>query len=132
MQDSKLQAASPVVIVVEDDDDLLKAIAFSFQMEGYEVRPFASAEALLAEPDFPAHACLVVDHHLPGMDGLDMLGQLRARGPVPSAVLMTTPNATVTGRALEAGVRVVEKPLMERLLIDEVERQLADGRRPAA
>jgi FixJ family two-component response regulator len=111
-------------MVVEDDQALLKAITFSFETEGFDVRGYESGEALLQDESLPTHGCLVIDFGLPGVDGLEVLSRLRARGVAMPAVLITTASRNLLDRARAVGAPVVEKPLLERSLLDEVERQL--------
>jgi two-component system response regulator FixJ len=108
------------VILVEDDMDLLKALTFSFQVEGYHVRAYASAEALLADADMVDCGCLIVDYELSGMNGLELVRRLRLGGVTLPAVLITIPSAFVTKRAAEASVPIVEKSVLTDTLFDKV------------
>ncbi|MCP5433760.1 MAG: response regulator, partial [Alphaproteobacteria bacterium] len=83
-------APSPCVIVVDDDPDLTGALRFHLELEGRTVRCFSSAAALLKEEALPDRGCLVLDYHLPGMTGLELLGRLREAGVTLPAIMITT------------------------------------------
>jgi two-component system response regulator FixJ len=108
------------ITIVDDDADLLDALRFSFEVEGFCVRAYLSGEALLEDSDRPACGCLVLDYRLLGIDGLELLRRLRLRGVTLPAVLITTPPASLVRRAAEAGVPVIEKPLLTEALSDQV------------
>ena len=76
------------VAVVEDDAGLLVALDRALRAAGFATAAFRSAEDYLAAPPAGAH-CLVLDHHLRGMSGLDLQRYLRARGSVLPTILMT-------------------------------------------
>jgi FixJ family two-component response regulator len=117
-----------IVILVDDDAHVLAALKFSFEVEGFEVRPYPDAESLLAEADFHPTGCLVLDYKLPGINGLELLKILRSRGVALPAVLITTPTPDVLARAANAGVPVVDKPLLTNALVETVRRLMArDG-----
>ena len=117
-------------MLVDDDAALLNALSFAFETEGYEVRSFADAEALLADPAAPAGSvCLILDQRLPGMSGLALLSALRAQNVGAPAILITThPSAAVRREAAEQGVEIVEKPLLGADLASKV-RTLVERRR---
>jgi FixJ family two-component response regulator len=117
-------APRPVVIVVDDDPDVLGSLQFAFEVEGFEVWPFASGEALLDLGGVVEHGCLVVDYQLGGLDGLALLARLREQGNRLPAILITTANTVVALKAAQAGVDIVEKPLLCDTLIGEVRRLL--------
>ena len=123
-------ALRPIVIVVDDDPDVLSSLQFAFEVEGFEVWPFASGEALLDLCGVVDQGCLVVDYHLGGLDGLALLERLRAQGSRLPAILITTADPVVALKAAQAGVDVVEKPLLSDTLIEEVRRLLAVGLDP--
>jgi len=111
----------PIVFLVDDDPAVAHAVQFSFDLEGIEVRSFSDAESLLASGDLPQDGCLVLDYHLPGADGLELLARLRARGVRMPAVLITTnPRAHLSTRAASAGVPIIEKPLLTDALLSAV------------
>ena len=114
----------PLVIVVDDDPAVLGSLQFAFEVEGFEVWPFASGEALLDRCGDVKRGCLVVDYQLGGLDGLAALEMLRARGSRLPAILITTANAVVSLKAAHAGVGIVEKPLLCDTLIGEVRKLL--------
>jgi FixJ family two-component response regulator len=118
--------AAPIVIVVDDDLAVLGSLKFTFEVEGFVVYAYGSAEALLDAGAPPRRACLVLDHQLPGINGLELLNHLRERGHELPAVLITTPNAETNRRAALAGVSIIEKPLFGEALVDKV-RALIDA-----
>ena len=119
-------AARPAVILVDDDPAVAHAIQFSFDLEGLDVRSFRDGESLLAADDLPDSGCLILDHNLPGMDGLALLERLRATGVELPAILVTTnPRTALRNRAAAAGVPIIEKPLLTDALLTTVRKALA-------
>ena len=94
---------------------------------GFEVKAYANARALLADPAALEAVCLVADYRLAGTDGIAVLQALRARGWQQPAVLMTAfGSEDIAGRARAAGFEeVFEKPLKDLALVAALERLTA-------
>ena len=115
----------PAVLLVDDDPAVAHAVQFSFDLEGLDVRSFSDAAGLLAS-DLPREGCLILDYHLPDIDGLELLERLRANGVRLPAVLMTTnPRKILKARAAAAGVPIIEKPLLTDALLTAVRSALS-------
>ena len=116
----------PAVILVDDDPAVTHAMHFSFDLEGLDVRSFRDGESLLAVDDLPEKGCLILDHNLPGMDGIALLDRLRAAGiRLPAILITTNPRAALRNRAAAAGVPIIEKPLLTDALLTAVRTALA-------
>ena len=107
-------ARRPLIVVLDEDEALREALRFSLETEGYRVRAFGTAQALLdCAPDLGA-ACFVIDEAACDL----RLYRLLHRNRVPVILL----SAGGTGRPpAGAKLRVVEKPLMN----DALSRQIA-------
>jgi len=117
------------ILLVDDDPAVRSALAFSMELEGFAVDAYESGAALACRTGFPAGACLVLDHRLPGLDGLDLLASLRRRGvDLPAVLITTNPRPELRRRAQAAGVPIVEKPLLGDALVDAVRRALPGAR----
>jgi two-component system response regulator FixJ len=124
------QAAIPVpsrlVLVVDDDPAVRNSLKFSLEVEGFTVRDYSCANELLRESEIADAGCLVIDYHLPEMNGLEMLIRLRERRVAAPAILITShPSASVRRHAAEAGVRIVEKPLLGNALVEGIRNAFA-------
>jgi FixJ family two-component response regulator len=98
---------------LDDDPHLLAALRFSLETDGFAVRGFLDGESLLAAWQPAAARCLVIDHILPGVSGMDVLETVRQRDPcVPVIMITTHPNLRFKQRAAELNAAVVEKPLL--------------------
>jgi FixJ family two-component response regulator len=101
------------VLLVDDDPAVRSSLAFALQVEGFDVRAYASGSELLADPDLPRHGCLIVDHRMPEMTGLEVVESLRERQISLPAILITTdPTAGLRREAARAGIALIEKPLL--------------------
>ncbi|WP_293675800.1 response regulator [uncultured Phenylobacterium sp.] len=103
----------PVILLVEDDAALGPALQFSLQVEGYRVELMGHAEALLERtlPEEPF--AIVTDLNLPGLSGIEALEALRRRDVRAPAILLTSqPTRRLGARAAQAGVMVLEKPIL--------------------
>ncbi|MDE2486319.1 MAG: sigma-54-dependent Fis family transcriptional regulator [Alphaproteobacteria bacterium] len=67
---------SRLVAFVDDDDALREANVQALQLAGYDVRPFASAEAALKAIDADFAGVVVSDIRMPGMDGRQLFRRL--------------------------------------------------------
>lgn len=110
-----------LVVIVEDDSAVRDSLKFTLVVEGFAVRTFSDAQQLLAEPRLPDPDCLIVDQNMPGMNGLNLISELRARNIKAPAILITShPNSSVRDQAASAGVPIIEKPLLNSALLDRV------------
>jgi two-component system, LuxR family, response regulator FixJ len=109
------------VIVIDDDFAVRNSLKFSLEIEGLTVRSYATGAELLSVGDLALCNCLVVDQNMPGMNGLDLITLLRARHFAAPAILITSnPSPSLRERAHEAGVPIVEKPLLGNALLDKI------------
>lgn len=111
----------PTILLVDDDAALRVALKFSLELEGFAVETFESGEALLLRGVPAGPTCLVLDYKLGGIDGLETLQQLRARGFDTPAVIVTGHlNPAVRQAIATAGATIVYKPLMGDALVGEI------------
>jgi DNA-binding response OmpR family regulator len=118
---AKLAGSRPLVIVVDDDLAVRSSLQFSLEMEGFAVHTYADGRELLDGSNVAESSCLVIDHHLPGMTGLETLAKLRQRRVLVPAILITTHPGTATVElAKRIEVSIVEKPLLDNTLIEQI------------
>lgn len=110
-----------MVDVIDDDDAVRDSTRALLESYGYEVRDHASAEHFLQNTDSKTD-CLLVDQHMPGMTGLDLLEHLRARGDQTPALMMTgRSDPTLLPRAARIGVKLLHKPVPEDQIVSWIE-----------
>lgn len=116
----------PIVFVIDDDDRVRDLIQAVLREAGHHVETFADSEAFLAEFRAEGQDCLLVDAYLPGMNGLDLLRQLQARGDAPASIMITGGSDIQTAvEAMKAGaLDFIEKPIGQDILLSIVGRAL--------
>ena len=70
---------SHAVLIIEDEATLAKNMKQYLDRHGFEVRTVASAEDGLKQIDEYKPDVVPLDFHLPGMDGMQALTQIRSR-----------------------------------------------------
>jgi two-component system, LuxR family, response regulator FixJ len=120
-QYGKMAHSRPTVLVVDDDGAVRNSLKFSLEIEGFSVRIYPGGGELLSETDLPDLGCLIIDYSLPGMNGLDLLANLRGRNCMLPAILVTTiADANLRRRVAAAGMVLVEKPFIGSALQDAI------------
>lgn len=117
----EMNPAQPwVVHVVDDDAAVCSSLKFALELDGFDVRTYAGYSELLAA-DLPRAGCLIVDYNLPGLNGLDLVGELSRRDVhLPAFLITSNPTANVRRRAQAQGVAIIEKPLLSNQLSEAV------------
>ena len=119
--------------IVDDEPAVRNSLKFSLEIEGLAVAVFAGANELLRERDLSRFRCLVVDQNMPGLNGLDLVAELRSRQvPVPIILITSNPSKALVARAETAGVPIVEKPLLGNTLMDKVREAVGQHPLPSA
>ena len=108
-----------LVAVVDDDDAVRDSLRFLLEVAGFCIATYASAAQFLQQAPLGELACLVVDQHMPGLTGLQMIARLRdQRANLPVALITGSPSADLIRGAQELGVaEVLEKPLDDDTLL---------------
>jgi two-component system, LuxR family, response regulator FixJ len=121
MADAQQNGGRPVVVIVDDDPAIRSSLVFSLQIEGITGLAFVDGAEALKNASLSSAACFILDYKLPGMNGLDLLAELRRLHIAAPAILITThPSVAVRERAVATGTVLIEKPLLGDALLHEI------------
>jgi DNA-binding response OmpR family regulator len=126
-----LQDGAPVVLLVDDDAAIRRAVGEGLELEGFRVVPASGGKAALAALESLRPAVMLLDLSMPDLDGLEVLGHLRAGGDdLPVCVLSARDEVADRVRGLEAGA---DDYVVKPFAIEEVTARLHAllRRRPA-
>ena len=119
----------PFLILVEDDSSVLRALRRMMLSAGFQVMAFDRPRAVLDIELPKTDACLVVDVHLPEMNGVQLCESLAASG-CHLPIIMITGNIDQATRELvrrAKAVAVLFKPFTRASLLEAIAVALAAG-----
>lgn len=121
----------PLVSIVDDDRSVRRALRRLVQAAGYSVETFASGLEFLDSRPSGRTACLVLDVHLDGMSGFDVLSRLAAAGVVIPTIFITAHDDTLTRERVRhsRAVAYLRKPFDKRALLDAIAAAVDGGQR---
>ena len=116
---------SPPVYVVDDDEAVRDSMRLLLESSGFVARDFASADLFL-KTDSADMGCLLLDLHMPGIAGIELLRLLRSRGVTrPIFVISGRRDPAQDAEALAAGASaLLSKPFDDQQLLDLVAQAL--------
>ena len=119
----------PVTYIVDDDADIRSTIREVLEGHGRIAQAFDSSEAFLRAYRPGGEGCLLVDAHLPGMSGVELLVELRARGDHMPVILITGDgDIGLAVAAMRAGAcEFIEKPVGRADLLASIARAIAQS-----
>ena len=110
-----------IVLVIEDEENLLKAIKYNLEQDGYKVQSAMDGEQGLELARQMEPSMIILDIMLPKMDGIEVCRILRRESSVP--ILMLTAKSEEIDRVvgLELGADdYVTKPFSMRELLARI------------
>jgi two-component system nitrogen regulation response regulator NtrX len=110
------------ILVVDDEPAIRDALRMILEYDGYDVLLAGSGPEGLSMAERDSPDLVFLDIKMPGLDGLEVLGRLRALNEALPVVMVSAHGTTAT--ALEAGrlgaFRFIEKPLSKDYVLDAV------------
>jgi CheY-like chemotaxis protein len=125
------------ILVIDDERAVRESLAKILQREGHEVRTAADGKEGLRMWREQGAAVVILDIHMPGVDGIETLVQLRALEPLLPVIVISGGDQTHTlgllGDAkLLGAVRALAKPFTLSELTAAVNHALGTGDGQAA
>ncbi len=118
------------VLVAEDDEEVGDYIDLALTSAGHQVERARDGGDVLAALGRPAPDLLLLDLHMPVLDGLEVLRRIRASGGWPDLAVLFLTRSSMTHDMVEArrlGARgYLTKPIRHPLLVERVRRVLED------
>lgn len=122
-----MSPSAPKIAVLDDEPEMRKALRRLLLTRGFQVGVHATGEDLLASLSSGLPDCVVLDLHMPGVNGFDILAEFASRWPRIPIVVITghdEPDTAERVRRLGASAYLL-KPVDETALLAAMETALA-------
>lgn len=111
------------VFIIDDDASVRDSLGLVLGLRGYRTALFADAASFLSalRPDW--QGCMVIDIRMPGMSGLELQRELKERGCMLPAVIITGHGDVSSAREAfrSEAIDFLEKPLNEARLLQAID-----------
>jgi two-component system, LuxR family, response regulator FixJ len=110
------------ITIVDDEGEVRSALRRLFKVAGMKARVYASAEDFLDALSGSRCDCLILDHGLPGMSGLELQSRLAAsHRRLPIIFVSAQNDAHTRAQAMRAGaLAFFGKPFSDEVLLRTV------------
>lgn len=124
----------PTLSIVDDNNLVGRSLKRVISSSGYRVEAFASAEEFLVSDYLNECNCLILDLHMPSMNGLQLQRQLQMREfGFPIIFITSSSDETSKVQALQAGAAdYLHKPFTEDQLLDAIRKAFGAAPRASA
>jgi len=129
---SPARAQPTRIFLVDDDDEFRESLSLNLADEGFDVRSFASGrEGIDCLAAGNAADVILLDWRMPGMNGLEVLRELRQHGTATPVIFLTALSDDIYEEAALAGgaVDFIDKSRRPSILVKRLE-LIAEGQRP--
>jgi FixJ family two-component response regulator len=115
------------IFVVDDDAAIRDLLTMLFTRRGFKVAGFADGTSLMAAIRTQSPACILLDIHIPGKSGLDILKELSMRNhPAPVIMISGKGDIAMAVDAIKSGaLDFIEKPFSGSDVVARVEEAMA-------
>ena len=120
------------VLLIDDDDEFRESLSLNLMDEGFAVTTFANGPSALEHVAAGESAdVILLDWRMPGMNGLEVLRELRQRGVMTPVIFLTALSDDIYEEAALAGgaVDFIDKSRRLSILVRRIE-LIAEGQRP--
>ena len=113
-----------LIAIVDDEEPVRKALCRLLRASGLNAEAFSSGQTFLDSIVARQPDCVILDLHMPGMSGLQVLQQLQSsRSTFPAIVITGHDEPQTHERCLSAGASAyLRKPLDEATLLETIDR----------
>jgi FixJ family two-component response regulator len=110
------------ISIVDDDASIREALKGLMRSARFNAEAFASAEDFLASESLSETSCLILDVHLPGMNGFELQNRLQVEGHgIPVIFITAHADETSRERALKGGaIEFLSKPVRREPLFNAI------------
>jgi len=108
------------IFIVDDDESVCRALSVLLVTYGFTVDTFTCAEEFFRAVPNSVPGCLILDIHMPGLDGWETLQRIIESGSKRQVIIISADKNDVNyERALKAGaVGYLQKPFNDQALVD--------------
>ena len=111
------------VYVIDDDDQFRNSLCALIESVGLQVDGWGNPEDLLKKSSLHRPGCVVLDHRLPVLSGLEVLRIIRKTSSIPAILISAYADVQTAVAAMEMGASTVfEKPLADNSFLNALER----------
>ena len=123
----------PLIAVVDDDNSVCKAVGRVILASDLDVATFTSGQMLLDSLPARRPDCVVLDLHMPGLSGIDVLHALAHAGwELPVIIITGRDQPETRTRCLTAGaLAYLPKPLNHAELLQAIGKAIGGRVAPA-
>jgi FixJ family two-component response regulator len=116
----EMPSANKQIYIVDDDESVCRALSILLVTYGFTVDTFTSAEEFFRAVPNNVAGCLLLDIHMPGLDGWETLQHLLKSGSSrPVIIISADKDVGFNERALKAGAAgFLQKPFNDQALVD--------------
>ncbi|XYK82009.1 MAG: response regulator transcription factor [Labrenzia sp.] len=132
-----MKANADAIYIVDDDAAVRDALSVLFNMEGFIVETFTDGDAFVQSASKAVPACIMLDVHMPGRSGIEILKALNAENyPAPIFIISGQGDIPLAVEAIRNGAHdFIEKPFSAEAVLERVreginamkQRQSSDG-----
>jgi two-component system, LuxR family, response regulator FixJ len=119
-----------LICIVDDNEAVADSLQALLETFGFNVQSYSSGSGFLADERHRTAGCLLIDQHMPGASGLDVVDNLRKQGiQIPTILISGRLDAGTRERATRLGIReLLDKPVAAGRLIQAIRTMLEDVR----